>query len=327
MIWKDDLMTHADSGPSWQSTFEAVGFRPSGQFGAMRARVEDIEATVVPDGLGRLSMMLTHVGGRSAMQYEVAVPLDVTVQQVATLLVSALERAHPEPRGKTATMNVPAIDPNCLRVGGVVVEREQAIEWAREYLTGASAWAYPAYDAYDARSDPKRIDDADLLAPVLLNVGRLTLEAYYGLQERRARLQECLAAIPEDAELTSAGDDDLEPIRLLFGVLDDPGIPGVQGTILAKILHRKRPGLIPLYDERVRRCYQVGQGAPLPVRRGRPWGEFFVVLAMAMRKDLVDQLAVWTEIANLATGPRISLLRALDIVAWRAGGIDPSLRR
>jgi hypothetical protein len=216
-----------------------------------------------------------------------------------------------------------------VRVGGVVVGREQAIEWAREYLTGASAWAYPAYDA---RSDPNRIDDADLLAPVLLNVNRLTLEAYYGLQEQRTRMQECLAAIPEDAELTSAGDDDLEPIRLLFGVLDDPGIPGVQGTILAKILHRKRPGLIPLYDERVRRCYQVGQGAPLPVRRGRPWGEFFVILAMAMRKDLADQLDTWTEIANIATRPRITLLRALDIIAWRAGAggdgsVLPSLTR
>ena len=199
----------------------------------------------------------------------------------------------------------------------------QAFEWAREYLTGASAWAYPAYDAYDTRSDPHSIEDADLLAPVLLNVNRLTLKAYYGLQEQRDRLQDSLAAIPEDAELTSAGDDDLEPIRMLFSVLDNPGIPDVQGTILAKILHRKRPGFIPLYDERVRRCYQVGQRAPLPVRRGRPWGEFFVALAMAMRNDLVDQRDAWAEIAALATNPRISLLRALDIVAWHAGGVVP----
>ncbi len=321
-------MSHGAPGtPSWRSTFEEIGFKPSGQFGAMRARVEDVDATVLEDGLGRLSVMFTQVGRRSAMQYEVAVPLDITVQQVAQLLVVALERAHPETRERTTASDVSPADQNRVRVGGAVVEREQAFEWAREYLTGASAWAYPAYDAYDARSDPHSIADADLLAPVLLNVNRLTLKAYYGLQEQRDRLQDCLAAIPEDAELSSAGDDDLELIRLLFSVLDNPGIPDVQGTILAKILHRKRPGFIPLYDERVRRCYQVGQRAPLPVRRGRPWGEFFVALAMAMRNDLVDQLDAWAEIAALATNPRISPLRALDIVAWHAGGVDPPLHR
>lgn len=311
----------AHGAPSWRSTFEGVGFRPSGELGAMRARFEDVDAIVLEDGLGRLSMMFTHLGRRSAMQYEVAVPLNVTGQQVARLLAGALERAHPETREKTTVPDMRPADQNTLRVGGEIVERAQAFEWAREYLTGASAWAYPAYDAYDPRSNPDRIEDADLLAPVLLNVNRLTLKAYYGLQAQRDRMQDCLAAIPEDAELATAGVDDLEPIRLLFAVLDDPGIGGVQGTILAKILHRKRPGFIPLYDERVRRCYQLGPRSPLPVRRGRPWGEFFVALAMAMREDLVDQLDTWTEIAALAHSPRISLLRALDIVAWRAGGL------
>jgi uncharacterized protein DUF6308 len=309
----------APGAPSWRSTFEGVGFRSSGQLGAMQARVEDVDATVLEDGLGRLSMMFTQVGRRSAMQYEVTVPLEVTAQQVAQLLVSAFERAHPETSVKSTAPDSP-VEQGRVRVGGAVVEREQAFGWAREYLTGSSAWAYPAYDAYDARSDPDRIEDADLLAPVLLNVHRLTLKAYYGLQQQRDRLQECLAAIPRDAELASAGDDDLEPIRRLFAVLDAPGIPDVQGTILAKILHRKRPGFIPLYDERVRCCYQVGRRAPLPVRRGRPWGEFFVALAMAMRKDLVDQYDTWAEIVDLASDPPISLLRALDIVAWRAGG-------
>ncbi|TDW90892.1 hypothetical protein EV137_4723 [Kribbella pratensis] len=316
----------APAARNWRHTFEVVGFRPSGQFGAMRARVEDVDATVLEDGLGRLSMTFTHVGRRSAMQYEVAVPFDVTVQQVARLMASAFERAHPETREKTATPDLSAVDHNFVRVGGVVVEREQAFAWAHEYLTGSS-WAYPGYDAYYARSDPQRIEDADLLAPVLLNVSRLTLKAYYGLQKHRERLQDCLAAIPEDAELISAGDHDLETIRKLFAVLNAPGIPDVQGTILAKILHRKRPAFIPLYDERVRRCYQVGPRAPLPVRRRRPWGEFFVTLAMAMRSDLVDQRDTWTEIANLATSPRISLLRALDIVAWRAGGVDSAPHR
>jgi Family of unknown function (DUF6308) len=319
-------MSHADPlTPTWRSTFEGIGFKPSGEFGAMRVCVEDVEAMAIENGLGRLSMSFTQFGRRSAMQYEVLVPLDVTAQQVAQLLVNAFELAHPETRAKAAPapaqappMPVP-VDQNHVRVGGALVEREQAIGWAREYLTGSAAWAYPAYDGYRTRYDPYIIEDADLLAPVLLNVNRLTLKAYYGLQAQRDRLQDYLAAIPCDAELLGAEDGDLEPIRMLFGVLDYPGIPDVQGTILAKILHRKRPGFIPLYDERVRRCYQIGERAPVPPRRGRPWGDFFVALAVAMRTDLNDCFDTWVEIADLAPGPSISMLRALDIVAWQAG--------
>jgi hypothetical protein len=316
------LREMAGSGPlmpNWRSTLAGVGFNPSGSVGAMRARVEDVEAIVIEDGMGRLSLTFTHASQRSAMQYEISVPLDVTAQQVAQLLLNAFEHAHPEARGKSGSPHAAPEEYGLVRVGGVLVERERAIDCAREYLTGSATWAYPAYDAYQARSDPNVIEDADLLAPVLLNVNRLTLKAYYGLQEQRDRLQDWLAAIPRDAELISAEDDDLEPIRMLFGVLDNPGIPDVRGTILAKILHRKRPGFIPLYDEHIRHCYQDGERAPVPPG-GRPWGEFFVALAMAMRKDLIDQSDTWAEIADLATYPRISLLRALDIVAWRAGG-------
>jgi len=236
--------------PNWRSTLAGIGFRPHGSFGAIRARVEDVEVTVVENGMGRLSCTFTHVGRRSAMQYEVTVPLDVTAQQVAQLIVDAFERAHPEARGKTGSPHAAPEEYDLIRVGGALIERERAIDWAHEYLTGSAAWAYPAYDAYQVRSDQDSIEDADLLAPMLLDVNRLTLKAYYGLQEQRDRLQEWLAAIPRDAELISAEDDDLEPIRMLFGVLDDPGIPDVRGPILAKILHRKRPGFIPLYDEK-----------------------------------------------------------------------------
>jgi hypothetical protein len=312
MAASDPLMSN------WRSTFAGIGFKPSGSLGAMRAQVEDVEATVLEDGLGRLRLTFTHIAKRSAMQYEVAVPLDVAARQIGQLLVEAFERVHPDVRAKTATPEAQPHEDSIVGVGGLFIERKRAIGLAREYLTGSGVWAYPAYDAYQARSDPNHIEDADLLAPVLLNVSRLTLRAYNGLQQQRSRLQEWLAEIPQGAQLISAEDQDLKPIQMLFGVLDDPGLPDVRGTILAKILHRKRPGFIPLYDERIRRCYQDTERAPVPPRRGRPWGDFFVALAIAMRKDLVDQQDTWAEIVDLATDPPISQLRALDIVAWRA---------
>jgi len=161
------------SGPvtsDWRRTLGGLGFKPNGPLGAMRVRVEDVEATAIEDGIGRRRFTFTHVGRRSGMQYEVAVPLEVTAQQVGQLLVSAFERAHPEARGKAGSRHAAPEEHGLLRVGGALIERDRAIDWAREYLTGSAAWAYPAYDAYQARSDPDAIEDADLLAPVLLNV-------------------------------------------------------------------------------------------------------------------------------------------------------------
>jgi hypothetical protein len=57
----------------------------------------------------------------------------------------------------------------------------------------------------------------------------------------------------------------------LFGILDKGGIWGARGTVLAKVLHRKRPAFIPLYDEQVRRVYQDGDHAPVPPVIGRAW--------------------------------------------------------
>jgi hypothetical protein len=154
-----------------------------------------------------------------------------------------------------------------VRVGGVYVPLDQALVWARDYLTGDGTWAYPAYDAYEAFHDPDVITDADLLAPVLLNVNRITLRAYYSLQKVRDRLQRTLQQIPMRERLEADGID-LGRIGELFAVLDSPGAPDVGGTILAKILHRKRPGVHPaLRRERPLLLPRRHRGAD-PVRTG-----------------------------------------------------------
>lgn len=84
----------------WRKTLAQVGFQPYGSLGAMRAVVEDVEAIAIENGLGRLSFTLTHLGRRSAMQYEVVKSLDPTAQEVAQLLADAFERAHPEARDR-----------------------------------------------------------------------------------------------------------------------------------------------------------------------------------------------------------------------------------
>jgi len=211
---------------------------------------------------------------------------------------------------------------NELRIGGVVVDRDDALARARRYLTDGTGWAYPAYDAYEQERAAGPLTDADLLAPVLLNVNRMTIRTYEALQAVRTELDQHLARIPPDLDLADAAPDDLAVLGDLFAVLDGPSVWGAKGTVLAKVLHRKRPRFIALYDEQVRSVYQDGPDAPVPPpprRTRRAWREFVVLYAAAVQQDLRREADLWAEIAAMAPGPPITALRALDIVAWQAG--------
>lgn len=76
-----------------------------------------------------------------------------------------------------------------VQIGGASLSRSAAFSAARDYLSGEGGYAYPAYDTYDSGSDPDRVSDADLLAPVLLNVSP-SITAYYSLQGLRSQLEE-----------------------------------------------------------------------------------------------------------------------------------------
>ena len=207
-------------------------------------------------------------------------------------------------------------------MGGVSIDRDEAFAHARAYLTDGSRWAYPSYDAYESERAAGPLTDADFLAPVLLNVNQLKIGTYEALKQVRGTLDEVLTRIPVDLDLTEATPEDLQMLGELFTVLDSPGVQGARGTVLSKVLHRKRPRFIPLYDEQVRAVYQDGRAATVTQRPkgGRTWAEFIVVFATAVQADLGREHIFWQQIAALATGPTITTLRALDIVAWWAGG-------
>jgi len=207
-----------------------------------------------------------------------------------------------------------------IQVGGVLLDSEEALASARDYLTGPATFAYPSYDGYDGERALGPLNDADLLAPVLLNV-RCSIGLFEALKRVAATLQSHLDRIPAGARLATANDAELAVLGDLFGVLDEPGVPGAQGTVLAKVLHRKRPHFVPLYDERVRRVYMNGELECVPEPDGhRSWRDFTLLLASAMRADLARHADFWAEVSALAPGPSITDVRALDIVAWWAGG-------
>ncbi|GLY29494.1 DUF6308 family protein [Kineosporia sp. NBRC 101731] len=211
-----------------------------------------------------------------------------------------------------------------LKIGRFSISVAKAETWVRQYTAERTrpAYAYPAYDGYRASGRAGPLEDADLLAPVLLNV-RPTLEAYYWLQSRLPVLNEALDRIPPDASITG---NDLGLLEPLFAVLDGNTRWGVGMPTLATVLHRKRPGFVPLWDERVRACY-YGADAPVPPVPGRGKGQLAVAVAAAMRDDLTAATPAWAALATIATEPAITPLRVLDIVAWQLGKDGESVPR
>ena len=206
-----------------------------------------------------------------------------------------------------------------VRIGGIEVDRELALESARSYLSRRDRFGYPAYDSFGSEGGPWRISDADLVAPVLLNA-EMNSRTFYALEGIREHLETWLIGIPLDARLAEAGPAELAQLGELFSVLDSEDLPvKARGSILAKVMHRKRPAFIPLYDRFVDYCYRGVDNAPIPVDRTRGWRAFLPLLGQAIIDDLEAGGDLFDEVATLAKGPVITPLRALDIVAWHAG--------
>lgn len=205
-----------------------------------------------------------------------------------------------------------------LRIGGVDVDRASALDSARGYLRRRDRFGYPAYDSFGA-DGPWRVGDADFVAPVLLNA-EMNSRTFYALEAIRPHLERWLVDIPVDARLVEAGPPELAKLGDLFSVLDSDDLPvNARGSILAKVMHRKRPAFIPLYDRFVDYCYRGADEAPVPKDRRRTWQEFLPLLGAAIIDDLTTGADFFAEVAALANGPVITPLRALDIVAWHAG--------
>jgi Family of unknown function (DUF6308) len=204
-----------------------------------------------------------------------------------------------------------------------VFDAESLLE---EYLTPRRRGrrrAWPAYDGLETNGQPGILCTGDLLAPNLLGAP-VDLDRMATLTALLPLLQRGLSALPDHATLQGADDAVLDKVAALYDPLDDPDIDDedLKGSLIAKVLHRKRPDLIPLYDSRVLTFYR-GDAVP-PARRGeRSWREYMQLLVRAMRQDLRDNSEEFTRLAKIAPadGPRLTPLRVLDIVVWMSSAV------
>lgn len=210
-----------------------------------------------------------------------------------------------------------------LTIGNRSVSIDRAMSWINDYtskdVNPKKPYGYPWYDTFDTGSSDLLVD-GDLLAPVLLNV-RPSIAAYAGLHRLIPTLNAVLVDVDVQASLISSVD--ISPIGRLYSILDTDRPYGVRATTLAKVLHRKRPNFVPLYDREVRTCYLSKHGTSpsrLSTSRNESWSDFMLKIAGAIREDILTAHAEWDSIVkNNSSNPPIGILRAFDIVAWQCG--------
>jgi hypothetical protein len=192
---------------------------------------------------------------------------------------------------------------------------EHPDEVLRDYVDVRNGFAFPSYDRLVTNGSPMLVD-GDLLAPALIGAevdrGRFSL-----LREMLPALQG-VANLPR-GPLEDADDATIVAVADLFAVLDQAPYAGkgVRGTIISKVLHRKRPDLVPLYDSRIFESY-TAPGA-IPRAAHRTWREFMELLCRQMRDDLRAETEAFDELVGVAgdAGALLTRLRILDILVWR----------
>ena len=225
-----------------------------------------------------------------------------------------MDQHKPERVLRPATAPAPTPSSTIKLCAGTLVV-EQPDQLLLDYLDVRNGYAYPAYDRLVTNGSAELVD-GDLLAPILLGAdvdgGRFSL-----LQEMLPAL-EAVADLP-DVGLQDADDDHVLCVAGLFGILDEPRYAGrgVRGTIVSKVLHRKRPDLVPIYDSRIFEAY-TAPGA-IPRATDRSWQDFMELLCMQMREDLQSEQETFAALERLAAdeGAPVTQLRILDILVWR----------
>ncbi len=202
-----------------------------------------------------------------------------------------------------------------MQLCGGTLPIEEPEELLLSYVEPDGPYAFPAYDTLVTNGSPDLVD-GDLLAPSLLGA-HVDYARFVLLKRMLPSICEGMAALP-DPPLHEADDAGIAAVARCFAVLDEPIYvrAGARGTIISKVLHRKRPDLIPLYDSRIWTAYTVS-GA---IGRGshRPWVEVMQALCHSMRADLVHNLTEFQALQRAArdAGADLSLLRILDILVW-----------
>ncbi|WGD39821.1 DUF6308 family protein [Streptomyces cathayae] len=216
-----------------------------------------------------------------------------------------------------------------LKIPGIYWDDEKAVSLLVEYFTRRRPSGDLFYSgAYferlggggDAHRVAGRFDSNDLVAITTLSVSLEPHGAINLLSDPDGHWARLLSLIPRDARLENPVSDVLveeggpawELWERLASSKQYPGKPDGSGPAIAgKLLARKRPHLIPIYDTRIKQLFE----------RPKRDHSFWAALAAALRADngaFHDQLVRLRGKAGV--GEDIGVLRVFDVIAWMYQG-------
>ncbi|GAA4674102.1 hypothetical protein GCM10023347_30290 [Streptomyces chumphonensis] len=188
-------------------------------------------------------------------------------------------------------------------------------------------WGPRAFRTYDRQGDPTRLSPLDCLAPALLSV-RTDYKQVVPLfrpDGPGAQVLQAMEAVLADEACATADflEVTLDPPTGAWSLVDRAlvatgeaggrGLPGFKAVAVTKILHRKRPRLVPIFDSSVYEFY-LGRKPLTGAYRDTPRRLWPLLQADLRRhRDWIEGLT--TPIRTPDERP-LSLLRAADIIIW-----------
>ena len=191
------------------------------------------------------------------------------------------------------------------------LQGSEAVQRVRGYFDPKGAftgrWFEFLGDGGDRPEVAGRFTAEDIVAVSMLSVSIPPRASIEILDARAGTLNGLLEGVPVDVELSEASDEVIDAERSAAAKLwtELERIPGVGWVTAHKLLARKRPDLLPVYDRVVKAALQ-------PTSR-----EFWGPLRNTLRADdraIVRRLQEIRKEANLDVQP--SLLRILDVAVW-----------
>lgn len=193
--------------------------------------------------------------------------------------------------------------------------RARAVAYLRDFfapVAASSGYTGSRFERLGGGGDRPGVADEftpeDLVAVALLSVrvpGRAALEI---LEHRRSTLHKLLRQIPTDRDLVCVEPADITSSWAPWQLEAElRSITGLGPTTVSKLIARKRPRLVPVYDTVVQNLL-------------KPVGGFWASLNDALRaydRALHNHLIDLREESGI--GQDISPLRVFDVVAWRTG--------
>lgn len=182
-------------------------------------------------------------------------------------------------------------------------DHEHVEQLVADYFEPNSRYAGLTFGSLEP-NPPEDIVSADLLALNTLDVPveAKAIRQLLGADEKRARALAHLAAIPAQTPLWEADDPIVASTREAW--LTFKNVAGFGWVRVNKLLARKRPNLVPVYDTVVRSWL----GAPSPL-----WEPLALALQDRTRRTRIERL-------RSDNASQASLLRILDVAIWMLHG-------